>query len=442
MNRTLIHNARIVDGPAPRLGYILVEDTRIAQKASGPAPQALIDSASEAIDARGAYLLHGLVDTHVHFREPGLEHKGDIRTESLAAAAGGVTQVFDMPNTVPATTDLSALAAKTQTAREKGAYVRYTPLMGIVPGGTAQLASLAPGTLPAVKLFLGTSTGNMRSPEGRELEELFRICAALALPIIVHAEDNAIIARNMDAALARYGTPEAIPVSQHHHIRSREACLRASAAAVELAERFGTRLHLAHVTTADEVHQLLSEGPTKGKLITAETTPLYLDPALADENMRTALHKVNPAIKTPADAQALRDALATGAIDTIATDHAPHLLHEKTQPGMKAASGAPSVQFALPLMLTYLDLWTVVRKMTLGPADIFGITACRLNPGDPADLTLLREVPEYRITADLVLSRCAWTPFENRLIHHRVERTWVAGTTVYADGQPAASVSL
>ena len=420
MNRTLIHNARIVDGPAPRLGYILVEDTRIALKASGPAPQSLIDSTSEAIDAREAFLLPGLVDTHVHFREPGLEHKGDIRTESLAAAAGGVTQVFDMPNTVPATTDLSALAAKTQAAREKGAYVRYTPLMGIVPGGTAQLASLAPGALPAVKLFLGTSTGNMRSPEGRELEELFRICAALA----------------------RYGTPEAIPVSQHHHIRSREACLRASAAAVELAERFGTRLHLAHVTTADEVHQLLCEGPTKGKLITAETTPLYLDPALADENMRTALHKVNPAIKTPADAQALREALATGAIDTIATDHAPHLLHEKTQPGMKAASGAPSVQFALPLMLTYLDMWTVVRKMTLGPADIFGITACRLSPGDPADLTLLREVPEYRITADLVLSRCAWTPFENRLIHHRVERTWVAGTTVYADGQPSATVAL
>ena len=436
MSRLLIHSARIVDGPVPASGYILAEDGIITAKGTGDCPADILATPdTEVIDARGAFLLPGLADTHVHFREPGLEYKGDILTESLAAAAGGVTQVFDMPNTVPATTSLEALRLKAENARRKGAYVRYTPLLGIVPGGVEALTSLHPGQLPAVKLFLGTSTGNMRSPEGRELEDLFRICADLALPVIVHAEDNAVIARNMEAAIARYGTPEAIPVSLHQHIRSREACLRASAAAVELATRFGTHLHIAHVSTADEL-SLLTPGPAKGKLITAETTPLYLDPVLADPAARTSRHKVNPAIKTEADAEALRHALADGTIDTIGTDHAPHLLDEKMQPGMKAASGAPSVQFALPLMLTYLDMWTVVSKMTAGPRDVFGIHTSSLAPGDPADMTLVREVPAYTVTPDLVLSRCGWSPFEGRTLRHRVERTWVAGTPTYPQVRP------
>lgn len=423
MKRLLIHNAIIADGSEPFSGYILAVNGKIAIKEKGSAPADLFTADTDSIDADGAYLIPGLTDTHVHFREPGLEQKGDIATESRAAAAGGVTQVFDMPNTVPPTTTLDALRHKAGLAHKS--CIRYTPLLGIVPGGVEQLKTLAPGQLPAVKLFLGTSTGNMASPEGHELEELFRICADLGLTVIVHAEDNDIIAHNMQQAILRYGSPEAIPVNLHHDIRSRRACLDASKAAVELAHRFGTRLHLAHVTTADEVRSLLSPGHTAGKLITAETTPLYLDPVLADPAARTSLVKVNPAIKTPDDALCLRQALISGEIDTIATDHAPHLLADKMMPGMKAASGAPSVQFALPVMLTYLDISTIVRKMTAGPRDVFGITTATLSPGDNADMSLVRKVDPYNITDDLVISRCRWTPFAGRTVAHRVEQTWI-----------------
>lgn len=222
-------------------------------------------------------------------------------------------------------------------------------------------------------------------------------------------------------------------MAEHCRIRSREACLRSAAHAVELATRFGTRLHLAHVSTADEVRELLSEGPTKDKLITAETTPLYLDPVLCDEANRSCRHKVNPAIKTEEDAEVLREALFTGRIDTIGTDHAPHLLAEKERPGMTAMSGAPSIQFALPLMLTYLPAEKIVEKMTCGPAEIFGIgVTTSLKPGKVADFAIVREVPEYTLTDADAVSLCRWTPFAGRTLRHRVERTWCSGITTWA----------
>lgn len=438
MSHAIVYNALLADSDMPETGYVCFAGGKITRRGTGLAPQELIDGADTATDARGAYLIPGLTDTHVHFREPGLEHKATIYTESIAAAAGGITAVFDMPNTKPATTTPEALAAKEALARKGGLHTRYRALLGIVPGGLDGLRTIDPATIPAVKLFLGTSTGAMASPEGRELDELFRYCASVGLPIIVHAEDNGIIAANTAAAIARYGSPEKVPVSLHHEIRSREACLRSSAHAVELAMRFGTRLHIAHVSTADEVRELLASGNTADKLITAETTPMYLDPVLANAAARSSLHKINPAIKTEADAEALRKALADGAIDTIGTDHAPHLIGEKTLSGITAASGAPSVQFALQLMLTYLPLALVVRKMTAGPAAVFGIdTPVSLAEGQNADMSLLRPVAPYTISDADVLSKCAWTPFAGRAISHRIEKVWVGGTTVFADGKAA-----
>lgn len=421
----LLYNAVLATAAGCRRGWVRAEGGVITASGYGECPAGL--TADELVDADGAYLIPGLADTHVHFREPGLEYKATVLSESVAALAGGITLVFDMPNTKPATTTAEALAAKIQMAAAHRCPLRYYPLLGLVEGAATELRKLDLSTLPAVKLFLGTSTGAMSSPKGRELEEVFRICADASLPIIVHAEDNNLIAANTAAAIARYGSAEAVPVSMHSEIRSREACLRSSAQAVEMAHRFGTRLHIAHVSTADEVNTLLSPGPTAGKLVTAETTPLYLDPVLADARNRSSLHKVNPAIKTPRDAEALREALFTGAIDTIGTDHAPHLRAEKMLPGITAMSGAPSVQFALPLMLTYLPLEKVIEKMTVGPAEVFGIE-CNTDfaPGRPAEMALVREVPEYTVSDADVLSLCGWTPFAGRTLRHIVLRTWAA----------------
>lgn len=430
----IVYNAKIVDCGGTRHGWIKVTDGKIEATGEGTPAGSLLDAEGECVDARGAYLIPGLVDTHVHFREPGLEYKGNIESESLAAVAGGVVTVFDMPNTKPATTTELELANKVYRIERLGAYCRVEPLMGLVPGAMQELKRLYPENNAAVKLFLGTSTGAMASPDDAELGDVFHFCADHGLPIIVHAEDNDIIARNMQEMLARYGSPEAIPVEAHEIIRSGEACLRSSERAVELAERYGTRLHLAHVSTAEEVENLLSEGPTQGKLITAETTPLYLESAWPGRNGR---HKVNPAIKGARHAEALAKALVTGAIDTIATDHAPHLLEEKMLPGITAMSGAPSVQFALPVMLRYLPIETVVRKMTAGPRDVFGLRCTtELVPGAAADFVMVEECEPHELSDSDVLSQCRWTPFAGITVRHRVAATWIDGVKVWDSAAP------
>lgn len=424
----LIHNAVIVDGRGERRGWIAVTGNTVTSSGEG----SVVPEASETVDARGAYLIPGLTDTHVHFRDPGLTHKADIASESRAALAGGVTTVFDMPNTVPPVTTVAILKDKRRMIAEKHPEIRIIPLMGIAPGAMKELTELVGlEDVPAVKLFLGTTTGAMSAPADRELEDVFRFLADHNLPVIVHAEDNSLINANMAAAVAKYGSAEAVPVSLHSAIRCREACLRSAARAVDLAHRFSTRLHLAHVSTADEVRELLEPGPADGKLVTAETTAMYLDPftvARAD----SGLLKINPAIKTLDDAEALREAVLNGKIDTLGTDHAPHLRQEKLLPGMTAMSGAPSVQFALPVLLSVLPLDVVVEKMTSGPRKVFGIDVPEtFAPGMRADFSLVREVEPYVIKDSDVLSLCGWTPFDGQEVRHRVESVWVGGKLRY-----------
>ena len=412
---TLYTDALLTDAEGARHGWLLTDGSTILSVGTDADP---LPQADEVTSLEGARLCPGLTDSHVHFREPGLEYKATIASESRAALAGGITSVFDMPNTVPATTTIEALEAKTALGRA-AALTRYAAFFGATPGSLAEVLRLSKDLTPGIKIFLGTSTGAMAAPEARELEDIFRASVDLGLPIVVHAEDNAIIAANTQAAVARYGSREAVPVDEHWRIRSEEACFRAAAEAVELALRTGAHIHIAHISTAREARELLTPGPTAGKQVTAETTPLYLDPVLADPAARTNLHKINPAIKTPEDAAELRCALFDGRIDTIATDHAPHLRAEKDGGALTAASGAPSIQFAVPMMLTYLPGELVVAKMSKGVADVFGLENYGLlRPGYRADFTIIRDTFEHVISDADVLSPCGWTPFAGRPIHH------------------------
>lgn len=418
---TLIINAEICDCNSSRgIGWLAIKGNIIAATGSGDAPADIFTQAADIIDAEKAFLIPALIDSHVHFRTPGMEHKGNIATESREAILGGVTTVFDMPNTNPATVDAASLRQKYELAYSQDCRISFKPFIAASPGFMKKIADVNLRDIAGVKLFMGTTTGAMGAPDPKELAEVMAFCTHNNLTVVVHAEDNEIINSNAAYYTVLYGSPKDVPLEMHSRIRSREACLRASAAAVELAMRHGTRLHLAHISTADEVRELLSEGPVEGKQITAETTPLYLDPVLADATQRSWRHKVNPAIKTEVDAEEIRSALKRGAIDTIATDHAPHLAAEKQGGALTAASGAPSIRFALPVMLTYLPLQLIVNKMTAAPATIFGLgNYGTLNAGDPANIVIIKP-EEYTITDSMVTAPCHWTPFHERKVMHRV----------------------
>ncbi len=422
-------------------GWVLVHDDRISGMGFGEATADIVHQADTVMTLDdNDILMPGLIDTHVHFREPGLEHKGDIATESAAALRGGVTSYIEMPNTKPATTTAEALADKMERAKGRS-YGNYAFMLGAVDGVTGQLDRIPPENLPAVKLFLGTTTGAMSMPGDEELGRMMDWCAAHRVPVVVHAEDNDIIAANTAAAIGKYGSREAVPVGEHSAIRSRRACLSASRRAIELAHKHGTRLHIAHVSTADEADSLFSGGPIDDKLITAETTPMYLDEVFADPANRTSRHKINPAVKELSDAYALRRALADDRIDTIATDHAPHLLKEKEGGALTAASGAPSVQFALPVMLGYLAPELIAEKMAHAPAQLFSLKyRGEILPGNFADLVLLRR--ESHVISDAeVEGRCGWTPFDGRRTDYMVDTVWVNGIKTLCEGRIVAPPS-
>ena len=392
----------------------------------------------DVIDAKGCFVLPGVIDDHVHFREPGLTQKADIDTESMAAAAGGVTSYFDMPNTVPQTTTLQALEEKFQLAARKS-HVNYSFFFGATNDNVDSFSQLDASRIPGIKLFMGSSTGNMLVDSQQALERIFSTCK---LPLMVHCEDTAIIQRNMAEAQGTWGDDP--PVSLHAMIRSEEACLSSTQKAVALAKKYGTRLHVAHVSTAEEL-ELFEPYTVRGDAvatpITAEACVGYLYFTQLDHERLGAKIKVNPAIKTPVDQFMLRQSLSDGRISVIGTDHAPHLLEQKQGGCMKAASGMPMVQFSLVTMLELVDegvlsIARLVELMCHNPARLFGVERRGfLRPGYQADVVLVRPRSPWTVTKDVILSRCGWSPMEGHEYQWRVERTLCNGHTVYCDGQ-------
>ena len=419
LHGTLVNDANKFDGS------VIVEDSKITKIVEGnTVPNASFD---EVIDASGCFVLPGLIDDHVHFREPGLTAKADIDSESRAAAAGGVTTYFDMPNCVPQTTTLEALDEKFKLAAQKS-HVNYSFFFGATNDNVDLFSQLDVHRIPGIKLFMGSSTGNMLVDRREALEKIF---STAQMPIMVHCEDTDIINRNMAEAKRLYGDDP--KVTHHPEIRSVEACYQSTKLAVELALKHHAQLHIAHLTTAKEL-ELLTDG------VTAEVTPSHLYFCDRDYNALGTRIKCNPAIKSAADRDALRQGLTDGRISTIATDHAPHLLEQKEGGCCKAASGMPMLQFSLVTMLELVDkgvltIERLVELMCHRPADLFGVrNRGYLREGYQADIVIVRPNAAWTVTKDIIQSKCGWSPMENHTYLWRVEQTLCNGHTVYKDG--------
>ena len=435
-----IHNARIVNLGREYTGYVAIDGEFIHAMGDGAAPEALLAASQEVIDAAGMLLIPGCIDDHVHFREPGLTHKADIASESRAAVAGGVTSYMDMPNTKPLTITAEALEEKFDIAA-RSSVANYSFFIGATNDNIDTLLSIDNKRVAGVKLFLGSSTGNMLVDESDVLHRLFRECRTL---ISVHSEDEAIIRERRAFYTGRFG--EDLSVFYHPLIRSAEACYVCTERAVELARRYGTRLHVAHISTARELELFWAE-PLLDKRITAEACVHHLWFTDNDYASLGTRIKCNPAIKTTADRNALRDAVNNGAIDLIATDHAPHLLSEKQGGALTAASGSPYVQFSLIMMLELVrqgvfSMDTVVEKMCHAPAMLYNIDRRGiLRPGYYADIVLIDTNTRHTITKEDVLSKCGWSPLEGTTFHSRVFKTFVNGKCIYSDGVVADNLA-
>ena len=421
--RILVKGGRIVNEGRSFDGSVVIEDGNIID-ITKQQPETSFD---EIIDASGCYVLPGVIDDHVHFREPGLTEKADIESESRAAAAGGVTSYFDMPNCKPQTTTLESLNDKFERAR-RSSHVNYSFFYGATNDNVQTFSQLEAHRIPGIKLFMGSSTGNMLV-DGKEALE--RIFSTVKLPLMVHCEDTDIINHNMEEARKAWG--EDPQVNLHTLIRSEEACLASSRKAVELAKKYGTRLHIAHLSTAEELELI-------GENITAEACVGHLYFTELDYQRLGTRIKVNPSIKTPVDQFLLRQALTDGRITVVGTDHAPHLLEQKQGGCVRAASGMPMIQFSLVTMLELVDekvlpLERMVELMCHNPARLFGVERRGfLRKGYRADMVIVRPRSPWTVTKDVIQSKCGWSPVEGHEYQWRVERTLCNGKTVYADG--------
>ena len=380
----------------------------------------------EVFDAAGAWLLPGMIDDQVHFREPGLEHKADIASESRACLAGGITSFMEMPNTRPPAVTREAIEDKYRRGAEH-ARVNYAFYFGATNDNIGEIRAIDPATVPGLKVFMGASTGNMLVDDPAVLDAIFRDAP---VPIITHCEDTPTILANEEKARAQWG--DDIPAAQHPLIRSREACIRSTRLAIELARRHGSRLHVLHISTADEL-ALFEPGPVAGKRITAETCVHFLHFCDADYERLGHLIKCNPAIKTADDRERITAAVADSRIDVLATDHAPHLLEEKRNPYTSAPSGLPLVQFALQCALERvfdgkLTLERMVEAVSHAPATLFGVRERGyLREGHAADLVLVDPRKPHAVTREEVLSKCAWSPFEGTTFRSSIVATFVNG---------------
>lgn len=430
MTDWLITNAELVDEGRRFHADLRVKDGRI-ERIDGSIPAR---AGERVLDANGRWLLPGMIDDQVHFREPGLTHKADLASESRACAAGGITSYMEMPNTKPPATDRAALEAKYARAAEVSR-VNYAFYLGATNDNLAEIRALDPKAAPGVKVFMGASTGNMLVDDPATLDGIFRDAP---VPLITHCEDTPTILANEEAAKARWG--DDIPVSQHPLIRSREACIKSTRLAIELARKHGTRLHVLHISTADEC-ALFEPGPVAGKRITAETCVHFLHFCDADYARLGALIKCNPAVKSAADREGITRALAERRIDVLATDHAPHLATEKSAQYPRSPSGLPLVQYALQCALERvfdgaLTLERVVEAAMHAPATLFDVKERGfLREGFHADLVLVDPQTPQTVTAADVLSKCSWTPFEGYTFRSSIAATFVNGRRVWHDGR-------
>lgn len=430
LKRTLIYNVTMVNEGRRFKGGLLIEDDRIERIFDD---ESLFSSmpAGTGINAEGCYLLPGVIDDHVHFREPGLTAKADIESESRAAAAGGVTTYIDMPNTLPQTTTVEALKQKRVLAAHKS-HVNYGFFVGATRNNIDELRSLNRRKVCGIKLFMGASTGNMLVDDAEALDRLFEHAR---LPIMTHCEDGAMIAENMAACKAQYGDDP--DVALHSRIRSAEACYASTAEAVRLAKKWGARLHVAHISTAKEL-ELFTPGDSR---ITAEVCLPHLLFTEADYARLGSRIKCNPAVKTAEDRDALRKALTDGRISVIGTDHAPHTITDKQGGAARAASGMPTLQFSLVSMLQLVDegvlsLERMVELMCHAPARLFNIEGRGyLREGYKADLVLVRPHSPWTLTPNKIESRCNWSPLEGRRFNWKVEKTFCNGYLIYNNGQ-------
>jgi dihydroorotase len=439
---TLLYNATIVTAEKEGKGAILIDGDSIS-KVYWEDQHQVPEITEDAIDLQGKYIIAGGIDAHVHFREPGLTHKADMQTESRAAVAGGVTTVFDMPNTSPATISAEAIAGKMQLARGRS-LAKIGFHIGASNSNADQICSLVkdgdPATglkasdIPGVKVFMGSSTGNMLVDDRNSLERLFRIKEK---PVLVHCEDEAMIRANLAAATEKYG--DDIPFDQHPAIRSRQACIRSSIKALELAMTHGTKLVLCHISTREEMEMVRAAKQTNPEII-AETSCNYLWFSDEDYQRLGSRVKCNPAVKTAADRQALRDGLAGGLIDTIGSDHAPHLLSEKDAPYAKAPSGLPSIQQSLPVLLTVakqedIPLTRIAAVFSENASKLYRLDTGRIAPGMKADLVIFDFDKEFTVKAEDQYSKCGWTPYEGESLNGWIETVYVNGQKVLDNGR-------
>lgn len=428
--KILIKNAQIVNEGKTFQSDILIENDLISKIKPN-----ISEEADQIIDASGKYLLPGVIDDQVHFREPGLTHKGDIESESRSAIAGGTTSFIEQPNTVPNAVTQELLADKYELARQKS-FANYGFMMGGTNDNLEEVLKTNPRNVPGIKLFLGSSTGNMLVDNPETLENIF---SNIKMLIAVHCEDEATIRANTQKYFDEYG--EDIPVKFHHLIRSEEACYKSSSKAIELAKITGARLHVFHLSTAIETELFRNDIPLKEKKITAEVCVHHLTFTNQDYETKGGLIKWNPAVKTQKDKDGLWEALLDDRIDVIATDHAPHAWEEKQNVYTKCPSGAPLVQHSLVVMLENykngkISLERIVEKMAHNPAILFRIEKRGfIREGYKADLVLVDLNQNWTVKKENILYKCGWSPLEGTEFHSKVTHTFVNGNLVYENGK-------